>query len=120
MNAPATTPGSSRHPALDSLTASLRDLLGPRCSTSDSEREHHGHGESYHPTKAPDVVCYPLTTEEVSQIVKLCHQAKVPVIPFGAGTSLEGHVVALHGGVCIDLSRMNAVTAVNAEDLDCT
>ena len=120
MNAPATTPGISRHPALDGLTASLRELLGPRCSTSDSEREHHGHGESYHPTKAPDLVCYPLTTEEVSSIVKLCHQAKVPVIPFGAGTSLEGHVVALHGGVCIDLSRMNAITAVNAEDLDCT
>lgn len=119
MNAPATTPGTSRHSALDELTAALRELLGPRCSTSDSEREHHGHGESYHLTQAPDVVCYAQTTEEVSQIVALCHRAKVPVIPFGAGTSLEGHVVALHGGVCLDLSRMNRIVAVNAEDLDC-
>jgi D-lactate dehydrogenase (cytochrome) len=109
-----------RHPALAELTTALRELLGPRCSTSESEREHHGHGESYHPTKAPDLVCYPQTTDEVSSIVKLCHRAKVPVIPFGAGTSLEGHVVALHGGVSLDLSRMNKIVTVNAEDLDCT
>jgi D-lactate dehydrogenase (cytochrome) len=54
MNAPAATPETTRHPALPELTAALRELLGPRCSTSESEREHHGHGESYHPTKAPD------------------------------------------------------------------
>jgi D-lactate dehydrogenase (cytochrome) len=120
MNAPAATPETTRHPALPELTAALRELLGPRCSTSESEREHHGHGESYHPTKAPDVVCYPQSTEEVGRIVALCHQARVPVIPFGAGTSLEGHVVALRGGVSLDLSRMNKIVAVNAEDLDCT
>lgn len=120
MNATAATlETATRHPALPELTAALRELLGPRCSTSESEREHHGHGESYHLTQAPDVVCYAQTTEEVSRIVALCHQAKVPVIPFGAGTSLEGHVVALHGGVCLDLSRMNRIVAVNAEDLDC-
>jgi D-lactate dehydrogenase (cytochrome) len=119
MNAPAAETASPRHPELESLTAALRELLGPRCSTSESEREHHGHGESYHPTKAPDVVCYAQTTEEVSRILALCNQAKVPVIPFGAGTSLEGHVVALHGGVCLDLSRMQRIIAVNTEDLDC-
>lgn len=120
MNATAATlDTASRHPALADLTLSLRELLGPRCSTSEAEREHHGHGESYHLTQAPDVVCYAQTTEEVSRIVALCHRAKVPVIPFGAGTSLEGHVVALHGGVCLDLSRMNRIVAVNAEDLDC-
>lgn len=120
MNATtATLDTAIRHPALADLTAALREFLGPRCSTTASEREHHGHGESYHLTQAPDVVCYAQTTEEVSRIVALCHGAKVPVIPFGAGTSLEGHVVALHGGVCLDLSRMQRVVAVNAEDLDC-
>jgi D-lactate dehydrogenase (cytochrome) len=110
----------ARHPALDDLAASLRELLGPRCSSAQAEREHHGHGESYHPTQMPDLVCYAQTTQEVSRIVSLCRAAKIPVIPFGAGTSLEGHVVALHGGVCLDLSRMNRILAVNAEDLDCT
>ncbi|MEN5082812.1 FAD-linked oxidase C-terminal domain-containing protein [Bosea sp. TWI1241] len=120
MTITAIVPDRPRHPALDGLVAQLQDLLGPRCTSAASEREHHGHGESYHPTQAPDVVCYALTTEEVSRILALCHAAKVPVVPFGGGTSLEGHVAALQGGVCVDLSRMTGIVRVNAEDLDCT
>jgi D-lactate dehydrogenase (cytochrome) len=104
---------------LAGLVATLKALLGSRCSTALADREHHGHGESYHPTAAPDIVCYAQSTDEVSAIVSLCRTERVPIIPFGAGTSLEGHVAALHGGVCIDLSRMNAILAVHAEDLDC-
>jgi D-lactate dehydrogenase (cytochrome) len=98
----------------------LRARLGKRCTISPSEREHHGHGESYHPASAPDAVCYPVSTEEVSAIVALCRRTRTPVVPFGAGTSLEGHVCALRGGVCIDLSRMNTILRVDAEDLDAT
>jgi D-lactate dehydrogenase (cytochrome) len=100
--------------------ADLAGLLGNRLVTSLSQREHHGHGESYHATRAPDAVAFPLDIEEVSAIVRICGRHDVPIIPFGAGTSLEGHVLAVRGGVCVDLSRMNAILAVNADDLDVT
>lgn len=102
------------------LVDRLKALLGDRCTTSASEREHHAHGESYHAGAPPDAVCYPTSTEEVSAIVKLCAEAGAPIVAFGAGTSLEGHVCALEGGITIDLKRMNAVLEVNAEDLDAT
>ena len=98
----------------------LRDLLGPRCTDSAAERAHHGHGESYHTPQPPDLVCYAESTEEVAAIVTLCAAHDVKIIPFGAGTSLEGHVTAPQGGVCIDLSRMNRIIAVRPEDLDAT
>lgn len=82
-------------------------------------RDRHGRGESWHPVAAPDMVVYPQTTEEVSRIVCLCADRGTPIIPFGAGTSLEGQVQAVRGGVCIDLSQMNAIVAVNHEDMDC-
>ncbi|MDX1514094.1 MAG: FAD-linked oxidase C-terminal domain-containing protein [Gammaproteobacteria bacterium] len=97
----------------------LRDLLGERLSTSRAVREQHGRDESYHPPAAPDAVAFAETTEEVAGIVTLCARHRVPVIPFGTGTSLEGHVAALRGGVCIDVSRMDQVLGVNPEDLDC-
>jgi D-lactate dehydrogenase (cytochrome) len=97
----------------------LRELLGERLSTSAAVREQHGHDESFHATAAPDAVAFAGSTEEVAAIVRLCAQSDTPVIPFGTGTSLEGHVCALHGGVCIDVSRMNEVLEVNAGDLDC-
>ena len=83
-------------------------------------REHHSRGESYHTPAAPDVVVFAESTEEVSEIVKVCARHKAPIVPFGAGSSLEGHVNAVYGGVAIDLTRMNRVIRVNAEDLDVT
>jgi D-lactate dehydrogenase (cytochrome) len=101
------------------LIEQLQALLGDRLSTSQGVRELHGHDESFHPTEAPDAVAFATSTEEVAAIVRLCAHASVPVIPFGTGTSLEGHVQALFGGICLDLSRMDEVLEVNAEDLDC-
>ncbi len=103
----------------DPLVDELRALLGERLSTSAAVREQHGHDESYHPTHPPDAVAFATSTEEVTEIVKLCARRKRPVIPFGTGTSLEGQVAALHGGISIDMTRMNEVLEVNAEDLDC-
>ena len=101
------------------VVAKLQALLGDRVSTAEAVRQHHGRGEDYFKPVPPDAVCFPETTEEVAAIVQLCAAHKVPVIPFGTGTSLEGHVTAPQGGVTIDLMRMNAVIEVNAEDLDC-
>ncbi|MGF1624900.1 MAG: FAD-binding oxidoreductase [Alphaproteobacteria bacterium] len=94
-------------------------IVGDRLTTAQAICEAHGRDESFHPAVAPDAVVFAETTEEVAAVVRLCADRKVPVIPFGVGTSLEGHVAALHGGVCIDLSRMNAVLEVNQDDLDC-
>src|SRR5438105_7754339 len=108
-----------RHSPLDaSLLASLRELLGDRLSTAAAICAQHGKDESYHAPYSPDAVAFAHTTEEVSTIVKLCAEYKTPVIAFGTGTSLEGHVAALAGGVCIDMSQMNRILCVNAEDLD--
>jgi D-lactate dehydrogenase (cytochrome) len=109
-----------REPLEASLLASLRELLGDRVSTSAAVCAHHGKDESYHPPHAPDAVAFAHNTEEVAAIVKLCGDHNTPVIAFGTGTSLEGHVAALAGGVCIDLSQMNQILRVNAEDLDAT
>ena len=97
----------------------LAGLLGDRMTTASAVREHHGSGEDYFPVLPPDAVCFPETNEEVAAVVRLCAAHQVPVIPYGTGTSLEGHVQAVNGGVCIDLSRMNAVIEVNEQDLDC-
>ncbi len=100
------------------LTAALRQLLGERFSESSGVRAHHGKDESSHPLAPPQAVAFLHSTEEAAQTVKLCHQHQVPVIPYGTGTSLEGHVLAIHGGICLDLSQMNRVLAVHAEDLN--
>lgn len=104
---------------LSALIDQLSHLLGERVSINDNIREQHGRGESWHPCQMPDAVCFAHSTEEVSQIVKLCAASRTPVIAYGTGTSLEGQVQAKHGGICIDLSQMNAVIEVNNEDLDC-
>jgi D-lactate dehydrogenase (cytochrome) len=98
----------------------LQSLLGTRASVAEIVREHHSHGESYHVPAAPDVVCFPHTTEEVSQICKISAKFGVPVIPFGSGTSLEGHVNATRGGITIDLREMNHILRTSVEDLDAT
>src|SRR2546429_1411760 len=109
-----------RVPLDPALLAALRQRLGDRLSTSAAVCEQHGKDESYHAPHAPDAVAFAESTEEVAAIVSLCAEHQVPVIAFGTGTLLEGHVAALKGGVCIDLSQMNQVVRVNAEDLDAT
>jgi hypothetical protein len=106
---------------LDELQDRFATLLGPdRVSTSPTELARHGRGESYHPVAAPDVVVWPQTSGEVATIVDGCRALGVPLIPFGAGTSLEGHVNAIGGGVCIDLSRMTKILRVSLADVDAT
>ena len=102
----------------DGMIEALGAFLGDRVTTSMAIRDHHGKDESWHAPHPPDAVAFPVSTDEVVQIVKQCAAHRVPIIPFGVGTSLEGHVAALHGGVCIDLSRMDQVIEVNAADLD--
>jgi D-lactate dehydrogenase (cytochrome) len=101
-----------------SVVSELKALLGDRVSTSQAVREHHGKDESYFPYALPDVVVFLKTTEEVRDVVNICRTHRVPMIPYGVGTSLEGHILAVQGGVCIDLSQMNQVLAVHEEDLD--
>jgi D-lactate dehydrogenase (cytochrome) len=102
------------------LHQELSQLLGDRFTTAEHDRQQHGKDESSLRPMPPDAVCFPLSTEEVSAIVKLCRQHRTPVIPFGAGSSLEGHIFAPQGGVSVDLSRMNKILRVSADDLDCT
>ncbi|MBK9022095.1 MAG: FAD-binding protein [Sulfuritalea sp.] len=115
MNAP-----SERPPLPPELSDSLAKRFGPRFSVATAVRLHHGKDESSHPPMPPDAVVFAESTEEVAAIVELCHRHRTPVIAFGTGTSLEGHLLAIQGGVCIDLSAMNAVVAVRQEDLDAT
>src|SRR5512141_3242361 len=101
-----------------SVVAELKALLGERVSTSAAVREHHGKDESYFPYAPPDAVVFLRSTEEVRDVVNICRRHQVPMIPFGVGTSLEGHILAVKGGVCLDLSQMNKVLAVHEADLD--
>jgi D-lactate dehydrogenase (cytochrome) len=103
-----------------SVLDAVRALVGDRVTTSRGVREHHGKDESYFPDAPPDAVVFPLSTEEVRDIVNICRRHRLPIIPYGVGTSLEGHVLAIAGGVCIDFSRMNKVLRVNVEDMDVT
>jgi len=101
------------------LAAQLRSDYGDRALTTHAIREQHSHGEGLADAALPDIVVFPHTNDEVASIVRICHAGHMPVIAFGVGTSLEGHVAALYGGVCIDLSQMNRVLEVNDADLDC-
>jgi D-lactate dehydrogenase (cytochrome) len=105
---------------IDAAVAELKALLGPRATDAMTVREHHSHGESYHPPAAPDVVCFPSTSAEVVEIVRISARFDLPIVPFGAGTSLEGHVQALRGGITIDLRDLNRVVRISVEDLDAT
>jgi D-lactate dehydrogenase (cytochrome) len=109
-----------RRPLPDAFLTSLRELFGDRFSTSQAMREHHGRDESSYDPMLPDAVVFAHSTEEVAAAVKLCNEYKVPVIPYGTGTSLEGHILALSGGLSIDLLQMNRVIAVHAQDLTVT
>ena len=101
-----------------SLEKELDQLLGKRLRTSSSEIEAHSHDEAYTPPAPPDAVAYPESTAEVVDIVRLCAASRCPIVPFGAGTSLEGHVVPTRGGLSMDMTRMNKILTVHEEDLD--
>lgn len=105
-------------PATAALLDELRTLLGERLSTSDAVRGHHSHGESWHAAAPPEAVVFPDTTAEVAHVVAACARSRTPIIPFGMGSSLEGHINAIHGGITIDLTRMNRVLHLSADDLD--
>ena len=107
------------HSALDNtVLQELTQLLGERVTISSASCMRHGQDESYHAPFPPDAVAYPTSNEEVAAIVKICSSHRVPMVPYGVGTSLEGNIAALQGGVCIDMGRMNRVLEVNAEDMD--
>jgi len=118
--APSVTVESVPPAASHAVIASLHQLLGDRLSTAALVREKHGKDASWHPCVPPDAVAFAQSTEEVSEIIKLCARHKVPVIPFGSGTGVEGNVVALRGGVSLDLSQMNRILQVSTGDLDAT
>jgi D-lactate dehydrogenase (cytochrome) len=109
-----------RDPA--AVAKAIRDLtaaFGNRVVTSQAVREQHGNTLTWVPNQPPDAVVFPQTTADVQSIVRICADNRVPVIPFGVGTSLEGHINAPAGGVSIDFRDMNKVLAIHAEDLDC-
>ena len=120
MSSPSSPSGPSARVLTLEAADALRHLLGARASESAAVRDHHSHGESYHLPALPDIVCFPHTTAEVAAIMAISATHHVPVVPFGAGTSLEGHVHAIHGGITIDLREMNHVLRVGIDDLDAT
>ena len=103
---------------IPSAIDALSTFLGDRLSLSKPDLEAHGASETHFAPAPPDAVAYPVDTQEVSRIVKTCNDHSCPVIPYGTGTALEGHTLAVRGGVTIDMSKMAAVLAVNAEDMD--
>jgi D-lactate dehydrogenase (cytochrome) len=103
----------------EAVLSRLVEIVGERATTVPAVLDAHGRSEAYHPVSPPDVVVFPETAREVQRIVAVCADAGLPVVPFGAGTSLEGNASAPRGGVCLDMSRMNRIVAVNAEDMDC-
>lgn len=112
---------SRRPPAasLDAVMTALAERFGTRFSRNRSILDQHGHTRTQIRLEAPDGVVFPETTAEVAEVVRLCATHRVPMIPYGTGTSLEGHVNAPYGGISIDTSKMNRILAVHAEDLDC-
>jgi D-lactate dehydrogenase (cytochrome) len=101
------------------VIGAARDFLGSRITTQTSLLEQHAHGEDAHPPHLPDAVAFIETTEEAARLLALCNAHLMPVVPFGAGTSLEGHVTPVRGGISVDLSRMTRILQVNAADMDC-
>jgi D-lactate dehydrogenase (cytochrome) len=108
----------ARPPQVDSTIAELKRLYGDRVTTAHAVREQHGKDISYHEAHLPDAVVFAESAEEVQAIVQLCAKHGTPIIPFGTGTSLEGHISAPNGGISLDVSRMNRVLQVNEADLD--
>ena len=105
---------------IDGTLARIREVVGDRLTTAMAVREHHGTDTSWHDSHPPEAVVFAHSTEEVSRVLRICNETRTPVIPYGTGTSQEGHIAALKGGVCIDVSEMNKILAVHAADLDAT
>ncbi|WP_439892066.1 FAD-binding oxidoreductase [Ralstonia sp. 25C] len=120
MNHPAPPSQSIRKPIPAAMLDALRARFGNRLSTAEAVRAHHGRDESAYDPMLPDAVVFAQTTEEVAAVAKLCFEHEIPLIPYGAGSSLEGHLLAVAGGVSLDLSQMNHVLAVHPEDLTVT
>ncbi|NMG14983.1 FAD-binding oxidoreductase [Aromatoleum bremense] len=108
----------ARRPLPPAFADELGARFGARFSTTEAVRAHHGHDESHFPDMLPDAVVWPHDTAEVVAIVEACCRHRVPIVPFGAGSSLEGHILPLHGGISVDFSEMNKVLAVHGEDMD--
>ncbi|XP_076448799.1 putative D-lactate dehydrogenase, mitochondrial [Babylonia areolata] len=105
----------------DGFVEDLRIMVGKsNVTTAEAVRDQHGHDESYHRSCLPDVVVFAQSVDHVSEVARFCNTHKVPLIPFGSGTGLEGGVNAIKGGVSLDVSQMKKIIAVNAEDFDCT
>jgi len=104
---------------VDAVIEAAAAFLGERITVNAALRDHHSHGQDTQPPVLPDAVAFIETSEEAARLMGLCHQHNVPVVPFGAGTSLEGHVTPVRGGVSLDLSRMNRILEVSAPDMDC-
>lgn len=105
-------------PLPTTLIEALHNHFGSRFSTQEGIRAHHGHDESHFPDAWPDAVVWPRTTHEVAFLAQLCSAHRVPLIPYGVGSSLEGHILPIHGGISVDFSEMNAILAIHAEDMD--
>src|SRR5580704_5089285 len=104
---------------VDTVIAAARDFLGDRITTNATLREYHSHGLDTQPPVLPDAVPFVETSDDAARLLALCHAHRVPVIPFGAGTSLEGHVTPVRGGITLDLSRMTGILEVSQPDMDC-
>ncbi|MEY9429977.1 D-lactate dehydrogenase (cytochrome) [Bradyrhizobium ottawaense] len=100
------------------LAERLTGMIGPRASVARGVLDQHGQSESHYRNLPPDIVVFPETTQEVAEIVKLCASAGMPIVPYGAGTSLEGNAASVAGGVCFDFARMNRVLSVHDSDMD--
>jgi D-lactate dehydrogenase (cytochrome) len=111
---------ADRKPLAPDFVEGLKSLFGDRLHLGEAMRLQHGSSETHFAPMPPDAVVFARSTEDVVALVKLCTLHEVPLIPFGAGTSVEGNTLAVRGGVSLDLSEMNAIIEVNAEDLDCT
>ena len=104
--------------SIDQAVAILKQKFGDRLSQSESVRSHHSHTTSRIPQQLPDAVIFAQSAEDVSDVISVCHDTGCPVIAFGVGSSLEGHVNAPYGGICIDMNGMDKILQVNSEDMD--
>ena len=116
----ATQIDAQKQTAVQTAVEALSNRFGARCSTTLAMREQHGRDESSFTVPPPDAVVFAESTQDVADVLKICAQYGVPIIPFGVGSSLEGHLLAVQGGISVDVSRMNGVLAIHAEDLTVT